>query len=143
MQLSSVKTSRLGALGLGAAMLIGAGGCRSSIYDPARELMKADENGDGILTRGEAAKFIVNKFDQSKKGGSRNPRTNERRHGLSKDEIEAAREFGNQAKQFLPEHGRVFLETLSILERIYRDPFEEDSEIMKEPNRSKDLEEGL
>ncbi len=130
-------TSRVGALGVGAALLLGAAGCSNpSVYDPAKELIKADTDGDGVLTREEAAKFIINKFDKIPNGvSSRTTDTYTRRQGLSQDEIDKAREFGEQAKKYLPEHGRVFLETLAILEKTYRDPLENQEIVSPSENK--------
>ena len=136
MKLTDVARSSVGAFVLGTAMTLGASGCGSSnparVYDPAKELINADENADGILSREEAARYILDNFDRRKKNVSA---TSSRRHGLSKDEIAKAREFGEQAMKFIPQHGKVFLETLAELEKTYRDPFENPEIIGVENNK--------
>ncbi len=126
MELSGIKSSKLGAFGIGAALLLGAAGCSSN---PGKQLAGADTNNDGVLSRQEAATYIINRFDQGK---TRCAVTSHRRHGLSLNEIEAARIFGEQARESSPEHARVFLDVLSILERTYRDPLE-NPEILNPP----------
>ncbi len=70
-------------------------------YGPSQQLVKADKDNNGILSKQEAIDLI------------------ERRFGLTPKGLAQAKEFGEQASKHLPIQGEVFLKVVEQLQAIH------------------------
>ena len=100
-----------GVVTLGAASFINAGCSNEPI--PVQKMIEADLNGDGILTRFEARRYIFTRYaTQYARSDSYVPL-----YKLEKSGLERARAHGRDAMPFMPEHAKVFLAAVDELEK--------------------------
>ena len=101
----------LGVATLSAASFINAG-CSSkstTVYDPVYQMIAADANGDGILTKSEARKRVFDHYKTIYTRGFPDK--------LTKEGLERARADGTNAMRFMPEHAKMFLAAVDEWEK--------------------------